>query len=620
MPSQRFLITAVLLLSGLWAGFLGSLQMTGRAGFVDRMEASLTDLRSMLIGGKTPPPAVTILAIDDRTAASHTYPLERATLAQAVTAVAALRPKTIALDLLFVQPGIEAGDAALASALRLVPSVIAAAAVFPESTQTVTSDANDPLSAIPVAESLLLPLKRFSDVAATGVVNVATDETGVPRFIPLISRSGGRIDPSFPLRAASLALDRDPAFQPGAISFADRHIPTDTGQRLPLTFYGPRGTIPTFSLEDALDGKLPADAIENRVVVIGATVTGGGDVFPTPFDPVLPGVEVISTAITHLIAGDSIIRNDNIRRLDAAVALLLSLLLVSLIAWRRSIISFILIALVFVAWAAVNIAAFKAGYWLSAALPITAALPLVLVFGAAQLLLGRRQARLFAAQSELLQRVEAPGLGEWLARDPSFLAEPVRQEAAVVFIDLSGYTGLSEAVGAGTVREVLSAFFEIVDQEARAHGGAITSFMGDGAMILFGLPQPAEDDGARAAACALALADRMRSWLAAHPNLQAGRKFGFKIGAHCGPVVASRLGTGEHQQITATGDTVNVASRLMEVAASRGAEIAFSAAVVHAASANGSPPPAGGILEGPIETSIRGRSGSVEVWLWRPAG
>ncbi|TCU09951.1 CHASE2 domain-containing protein [Rhizobium sullae] len=618
MPDKRFSITAALLLSALWGGFLGSLHLTGSAGFLDRMEATLTDFRSVLIGRKTPPQTVAIVAIDDRTAASHGYPVDRATLARAVTTVAALRPKTIALDLLFIDPSTEQGDSALVSALRLVPSVIAAAAVFPQSTQTVASDPNDPLAGIPFADSLLLPLKRFSDVAATGVVNVATDETGVPRFMPLISRSDGRVDPSFALRTASLALDRDPAFQPGSISFADRHIPTDTGQRLPLTFYGPRGTIPTFSLADALDGKVPQDAIENRVVIFGSTVTAGGDVFPTPFDPVLPGVEVISTAIAHLIAGDSIVRDHNIRRLDATVAVLLPLALVGLIAWRRSIIGFALIVLVLVTWATVNLAMFRAGYWLSASLPIAAALPPVLAFGAAQLLLGRRQARLFAAQSELLQRVEAPGLGEWLARDPSFLAVPVRQNAAVVFIDLSGFTGLSEAVGAVTVREILSGFFEIVDEEARAHGGAITSFMGDGAMILFGLPHPADDDASRAAACALALADRMGTWLNSHADLQGERRIGFKIGAHCGPVVASRLGTGDRQQITATGDTVNVASRLMEVAASRGAEVAFSAALVRVASSDGGPLPAGP-LEGPLETHIRGRSGSIDVWLWRPA-
>jgi adenylate cyclase len=56
----------------------------------------------------------------------------------------------------------------------------------------------------------------------------------------------------------------------------------------------------------------------------------------------------------------------------------------------------------------------------------------------------------------------------------------------------------------------------------------------------------------------------------------------------------------------------------MEVAASRGSEIAFSAALVHAASAGGTPP-AGGMLDGPFETRIRGRSGSIEIWLRRQA-
>jgi adenylate cyclase len=616
MPRQSVIVTAALLAAALWGAFLGSLQLSGGASFLDRPEATLTDLKSTLIGARKPPPVATIAAIDDRTAAEHGYPLDRATLAQAVTEIAALKPKVIALDLLFVDPGSEAGDSALTTALRLVPSVIAGAAVFPQSAQTVVSEANDPLAAIPVAQSLLLPQKRFADVAATGIVNVATDQTGVPRFIPLLSRGEGRVDASFPLRTASLAVGHDPAFQPGAISFTETRIPTDTGQRLPLTFYGPRGTIPTVSIADALDGKLSGQEITDKVVVIGATVTGGGDVFPTPFDPVLPGVEVMSTAITHLVAGDSIIRDHNIRRLDATIAVLLPLAVIGLLAWRRSLIGFVLIALLFVTWAMINVAAFRQGYWLSAALPIAAALPPALIFGAVQLFADRSRARHFAAQSELLQRIEAPGLGEWLARDPSFLSQPVRQNAAVIFIDLSGFTGMSEAVGAVAVREILSGFFEIVDEEARAHGGAITSFMGDGAMILFGLPEPQADDAARAAACALALAERTRTWLAANPAIPDGRKIGFKIGVHCGPVVASRLGTGSRQQITATGDTVNVASRLMEVAASRGSEIAFSAALVHAASAGGTPP-AGGVLEGPFETRIRGRAGGIEVWLRR---
>ena len=125
----------------------------------------------------------------------------------------------------------------------------------------------------------------------------------------------------------------------------------------------------------------------------------------------------------------------------------------------------------------------------------------------------------------------------------------------------------------------------------------------------------APDDAARAAQCSIALCVRAERWIAALPPSIASR-IGFKIGAHFGPIVASRLG-GNHQHITATGDTVNVASRLMEVAAHHDVT---ARAERHAARSRRSDFGARlktGSLTGPVETQIRGRSGSLTVWFWR---
>ena len=64
-----------------------------------------------------------------------------------------------------------------------------------------------------------------------------------------------------------------------------------------------------------------------------------------------------------------------------------------------------------------------------------------------QLWLNRRQAQYFAMKSELLQQFQAPALRKWLTRNPEFLLEPVHQDAAIIFIDLSGFTALSETLG-----------------------------------------------------------------------------------------------------------------------------------------------------------------------------
>jgi len=167
------------------------------------------------------------------------------------------------------------------------------------------------------------------------------------------------------------------------------------------------------------------------------------------------------------------------------------------------------------------------------------------------------------------------------------------------------------------VRELLKEFHALVDREAVACGGMITSFLGDGAMILFGLPAATTEDASRAADCAVGLCRSVGRWLSAlRPSSEPD--FGFKVGAHFGVIVASRLGGGSYQHITATGDTVNVASRLMEVAASHGAELALSDELLKSARRECALFNSG-TLAGPKEVRIRGRSGSLTIWLWRRA-
>jgi adenylate cyclase len=354
--------------------------------------------------------------------------------------------------------------------------------------------------------------------------------------------------------------------------------------------------------------------IANRVVLVGATVSGGGDVFPTPFDPVLPGVEVMATAITQILNGDGLIRNRDVRLADAVLGVILPIVLVGLLAWHRSALGLISVGAVILVWLFSNFYAFQQGIWMSAVLPLAAAIPPTVLFGMAQLWLGRRRADQFARQSDVLQRIQAPGMTEWLARNPDFLARPVEQHAAVVFIDLSGFTGYSETIGPRATQELLDSFFSLVDEVVAECGGAITSFMGDGVMILFGLPEPSATDAAKALHCCVQLCAKTGAWLT---NLEQAAKssIGFKVGAHFGVVVASRLGAGNRKQISATGDTINVASRLMETAANHGFELAVSD-TLYSAAGNAGIGLESGNLQGPIDVNLRGRTGVLKVWLW----
>lgn len=603
------------ILAGLWGGSLGWLHARGTLPLLDSIEAPLVDMRFLLLGERPAPETVTILAVDDETVReAGAYPLPRATLARLVEAIGALEPKAIALDVLFLDAGEAQADRALAAALSRMPSVIAAAGLFDRSHQTLFASPARDLDRIPVAKSVLWPLPLFAEQAAVGVVNAATDSSGVPRHIPLLMREGTRLVPSFSLRAAALAAREDPLLGPGSIVLGAKAIPTDLGYALPLRFYGPRGTVRTLGASKLLRGHLSAEAVRGKVVVVGATVTGGGDVFPTPFDPVLPGVEVMATAIAHLTAGDGLVRDGRVRIADASVAALLPVLLVLLLAWRRNTLGFVVIAGVALAWTGLTIAAFAQGLWLSMALPLAAAAPPTILFGAARLWLDRKRVQELAEESSTFQHFQPPSLAKRLKHDPSFLASPIRQDAALVFIDLSGFTGLSERLGPDRTRDVLRGFHVLVDEEASSRGGFVGSFMGDGAMLIFGLPEPGPEDACHAVEACVGLCLRTRDWLASLPE-PIGAQLGFKIGAHYGPIIASRLGGG-HEHITAIGDTVNVASRLMEVAASHQADVALSENLFQAAGAACAVFDLG-LLDATFETAIRGRSGPIAVRLWR---
>jgi adenylate cyclase len=118
---------------------------------------------------------------------------------------------------------------------------------------------------------------------------------------------------------------------------------------------------------------------------------------------------------------------------------------------------------------------------------------------------------------------------------------------------------------------MLNAFFGVVVEVVRSHGGWVNKFEGDAALCVFGAPLEIED----AAGCALAAAREMRDRLRDEVgDLPAG------IGVSAGDVVAGNVGAAERFEYTVIGDPVNEAARLTELAKQRDGHLLASEAVV----------------------------------------
>jgi len=181
-----------------------------------------------------------------------------------------------------------------------------------------------------------------------------------------------------------------------------------------------------------------------------------------------------------------------------------------------------------------------------------------------------------------------------------------------MFLDLSGSTGATEALGPERSRDLLSAMQTLVEREVTAHRGVVINYMGDGVLAVFGLPNPQSDDAARALTTAESLYTSVTTWLADLPPAARDR-LDFRIGVHFGPAIMSRLGSPTHQQITAAGDTINVASRLLEVAKQQHCRVVVTEDLLAAARAT---LPLAGVdaaIYAPLTVPIRGRTSSLNI-------
>jgi adenylate cyclase len=192
-----------------------------------------------------------------------------------------------------------------------------------------------------------------------------------------------------------------------------------------------------------------------------------------------------------------------------------------------------------------------------------------------------------------------------------------RQDAAVLFSDLRGFSSYAETLSPERLVGELNAYLDAMVRAVRSGGGVVDKFIGDAIMVVFGIPEPERDDAARA----LRTAATMQEALAEHnaERARAGRPaLAHGIGVHYGPVVAGNIGNVERLQFTVIGDVVNLASRLEAATKTMGVPALLSADVVAAArnAPTGKDLPA---LRALGRTAVRGREGEIDVYTFADA-
>lgn len=133
--------------------------------------------------------------------------------------------------------------------------------------------------------------------------------------------------------------------------------------------------------------------------------------------------------------------------------------------------------------------------------------------------------------------------------------------ASVIFADIVGFTSLTEKLGPQETSNILNIYFSHIAQAVTFCHGHVDKYMGDCAMIVFGVPEERDDHSVLAISAAWMILQLITQLN--HKRQREGKvTVEFRIGVNSGMMLAGNMGSAQRMDYTVVGDAVNLASRL----------------------------------------------------------
>jgi adenylate cyclase len=413
-----------------------------------------------------------------------------------------------------------------------------------------------------------------SDRAGSGFFNVLPDPDGVVRRALLAIPFGTDPNPanwdfyaSMDVQALRLFLnlsDQQTVLDYGpdgivALEFGPyATVHPDLIGRLMINYNGPSHTYRYVSIADVVNRNFPTGTFKGKLVLVGASATGIGDLRTTPFGGLdFPGVEIHANVIDNILNHHFLHHGATQVLTDCFFIFLFG---VPLGIW---------LALVQPRWLAAGLLllapfsglvywAFLHGWWLNFIVPsLFTLVPNVGLVGLYRVLVEEHEKRRVRGA---FQQYVSPEVIRRVLDDPK-LVEPRKTDITVMFSDVRGFTTLSESLDAQDLAALLNSYLTEMTQIIFTKQGTLDKYIGDAVMAFWGAPFEQANQADNAAYAALEMMARLAS-LRSEWTQRGQPLIDIGIGINTGVASVGNMGSELRYGYTALGDSVNLASRL----------------------------------------------------------
>ena len=457
------------------------------------------------------------------------------------------KPYVIGFDIL-LSGNVDEGDDALVEAASKYDNVVVVSRLIYSNKWETNSDG---VVYYPV-EGVISPYEDLLNVTDTGYSNVAPDSDGtVRRIIPTETYNGVTYQ-----TFSKVMYDK----YCDSVGITPNTIPTDMTGRTIINYSGKPGNYEYISMVDVVEGRIDPRVFADSIVFVGAYDPEMQDNFSVPNggSSNMNGVEIHANIFQSYMQGRFAVNGSAylLGLITALVAMLLHLLFRKIKIWQ----SVILLIASIGAEVGILVAVNNNGYSYSVIyFPLVIFLSFIYSLGINYLTESRKKKKVLNA----FRKYVAPQIVEEIAKKGDFEIKVggENRDIAVLFVDIRGFTTMSEALEPEQVVEILNEYLTLTTKSIFDNSGTLDKFVGDATMAVFNSPFDLEDYEYKAVCAAM---DIVKGGEAIEEKFQKrfGRSVGFGVGVNCGPAVVGNVGCEFRMDFTAIGDTVNTAARL----------------------------------------------------------